>query len=248
MAIFLVPNAASIFKKSLRDERIKTGHARRAAKLLRRKEKTKQQENCRINRLVAALLQSLRIERTNGSVFPPPHWTGEPRPQGAQRVRLHSQFPSTELLRHLVTDLGYDGAAAFSSVSRPMNPKPDRRRLGCGEIADGQQWYNYQSIAQPILYIAAATRRTDQGYLSRESVLNAVARMRTNDKMRLAVMEVVYRRQSPTKVAKNRRLNLATLKKYSTRIRQRISRGLSHNEINTLEGEVSTIFHYSERD
>jgi hypothetical protein len=179
--------------------------------------------------------------------FNPPHWTGDSA-EGLVAVPLpESNVLTLEEARRFVSELGYDARAAFASMPRPlwMNAKPDRRRIGVVEIEDGQ-WRDRTTIAQPIPYVAAATRHTTQGFLSRDAVLRAVAKMRTSDKMRFAVVEVVFRRQSPTKIAKKFRLNLETLKKYSTRIRKRISdegeNGERSNEIEAFEGELSTLY------
>lgn len=165
--------------------------------------------------------------------------------EGLQAVPL----PPSNLLtiadaEHLVRELGYDAHAAFASVTRPMvNTKSDRRRIGV--VKKNGRWLDRTSFVQPIPYVAAPTRHTTQGFLSRETVLQAVARMRTSDKMRMAVVEVVFRRQSPTAIAKKYRINLETLKKYSTRIRQRISGGPENgenpSEIDVFEVELSTL-------
>lgn len=63
------------------------------------------------------------------------------------------------------------------------------------------------------------TRRTKKGFLSYESVSKALGKMRTNSVMKYALMEVVYLRQSPTKVARDLYLPLANLKVYASRLR-----------------------------
>ena len=178
--------------------------------------------------------------------FNPPHWTGDSA-EGLVAVPLpESNMLSSYAAMRLVTELGYDAHAAFTSVPRPlwMNAKPDRRRFGVIKM-DDENWLDRSNIAQPIPYVAAATRHTMQGFLSRDAVLEAVAKMRTADNMRMAVVEVVFRRQPSTAVAKRYRLNLGTLKKYSTRIRQRVSGGAKNskkaNKNAIVVAEVSTL-------
>lgn len=209
----------------------------------------------RVNHIVELLEEQLESQ-TSATVysisdtrppFNPPHWTGE----SANGLEVEP-FPESNVLtveeaEHLVRELGYDARAAFASISPPiwMHAKPDRRRFGIVETEDGR-WLARTNVVQPIPYVAAATRGTKQGFLSRDAVLRAVAKMRTNNTMRFAVVEVVFRRQSPTKTAKKYRLNLETLKKYSARVRQRIIGGSENsekaNEIEAFEAELSTLF------
>jgi hypothetical protein len=156
-----------------------------------------------------------------------------------------SNVLSVEEAKRLVHELGYDARAAFTSIPRPMAyTRRDRRRFGVVKTKSGR-WVNSTNFGQPIPYVAAPTRHTTQGFFSRDAVLQAAARMRTSDKMRMAVVEVVFRRQSPTKIAEKYRLNLETLKKYSTRIRQRIPRDAENseksNKIRVFEVELSTL-------
>jgi len=66
-------------------------------------------------------------------------------------------------------------------------------------------------------------RRTLKGFFSRESVTKALGKMRTHNVMKVALMEVVFSRQSPTKIAQIYCLPLGTLKVFATRLRNRIS-------------------------
>lgn len=207
-----------------------------------------------VNRIVELLEEQLESQ-TNATVhtisdtrppFIPPHWTGDSA-EGLIAVPLpQSNVLTAEEALRLVRELGYDAHAALAAIPRPtwMNAKPDRRRFGVVETEDGR-WLDRTNIVQPIPYVAAFARNTKQGFLSRDAVLSAAARMRTSDKMRFGVVEVVFRRQSPTTVAKRYRLKLETLKKYATRIRQRLSGDSENsekpNEIEVFDAELSTL-------
>jgi len=259
VASLVAANAASAFNATLRNERERRKRHERFIKSYSRKRRDFDQfgrgerELDRLLDMVEDRLFFFHQPRTVDSIsdsrppFSAPHWTGDSA-EGLVSVPLpESNVLTAEEALHLVRELGYDGRAAFASIPRPlwMNAKPDRRRIGVVETEDGN-WLDRTTIAQPIPYVAALTRHTLKGFLSREAVLSAVARMRTSDKMRLAVVEVVFRRQSPTKIAKKSRLNLETLKKYSTRIRKRIlgdsENSENLNEIEAFEGELSTLF------
>src|SRR5262249_37183921 len=115
--------------------------------------------------------------------FSAPHWTGDSA-EGLVSVPLPAPNVLTaDEAARLVRELGYDGRAAFASISRPtwMNAKPDRRRIGVVETDDGK-WLGRTAIAQPIPYVAAAPgRRTKTGGgFTRDLVLMAVAKMRAS--------------------------------------------------------------------
>jgi hypothetical protein len=251
--------ASSAFRTTLRNEgERKKRHARfvRGYYQKRRREFDQfgkgERELERLLDMIESRLFFLHQPRTVDTIpdtrppFNPPHWTGDSAEGLTVQPLPESSVLTAADALHLVRDLGYDAQAAFASMPRQlwMNAKADRRRFGVVGTEDGR-WLDRTNIAQPIPYVAAATRHTKQGFLSRHAVLRAVARMRTNDNMRMAVVEVVFRRQSPTTVAKKFRLNLETLKKYSTRVRQRISGDSENsgkpNEIEAFERELSTL-------
>jgi hypothetical protein len=164
--------------------------------------------------------------------LPPPVWTGE-RPSDERLVissDFQSEFPSASYLLALVHKYGYNIDAALPCMARAhiwRNPKPDRRRSGGYPTAGEQMSGEHASagFAQPAhpYNPAAPSRRTTQGGgFSRAQVLASVARMRTNDNIRLACCEVVYRRRSPKAVAEEYGIEWGKLRTYATRVRQRI--------------------------
>jgi hypothetical protein len=184
--------------------------------------------------------------------FPAPHYSGDTT-EGLVAVPhdFPSEFPKASHVLDLVHKYGYDIDAALSCLTRAhiwRNPRSDRRRNGGHPTAEGQMNGEYAStgFAQPShpYNPAAPNRRTERGGgFSRAQVLASVARMRTSDNMRLACIEVVYRRRSPKAVAKEYGIKWETLRTYATRVRQRIHHGepvQKANENAGLEAEVYT--------
>jgi hypothetical protein len=220
----LVPDAARRFRKAVQRERDYGRFQRLAA----RSERRARNSNRRVNKLVSVLLTSLRPERHEGGfVFPPPHWTGEARPNGARRVQARTRFPWAGYLTYLVSELGYEPSAAIAALSHAHNPwtrLPDRRRANASN-ADEQilgQKHEYSSFAPAHPYYPASpSRRTKVGgAYPKERVLRALARRGWNDNTQAAIFEVVYYKQSATQVAAQRGLKLATVYQYSSRLRE----------------------------
>lgn len=245
LSSLLVPKAAAIFSTTLRRERErKERHEQFVKNYCRKRPRefaSKQAEGERaLERLLELVEDRLFFRhqpRTIDTIpkkrppFNPPHWTGDST-DGLVAVPLPaSNVLTCEDATRLVRELGYDGHAAFASITRPlwMNAKPDRRKktvvVILKEDADdeaGQVSYESTNIAQPIPYVAAPSRRTTQGFFSRDSVLKALASMRSSHKVRMAAFEVVFNHQSPTEIAGKYRLNLDALKGAAARVRGRI--------------------------
>ena len=223
----LVPNAAGLFRQTLRDERFQTNNRKRTQRILRRDKRQAQRENRGTNRLVAALLQSLGCEKNEHLPFPAPHWTGEPRPRGARRVQLHSNFPSPDYLRYLVNDLGYDGHAAIAALSRGhvpwTRPPADRRRANACNADEQAEGANYEystfSPAHPYIPAAPTLRTTKGGGFKKEKVTAAIAKHHWDDKHATAVFEIVYMRREPFLVAASLGLKLKTVYRYCMHVR-----------------------------
>jgi hypothetical protein len=147
--------------------------------------------------------------------FIQPCWTGDARPE-KEAAQLNNNFPESGYLAHLVKDLGYPIEAALAAMSHGhvwRDPRPDRRQNGT-------------TLVQHPYRPAAPTRRTTQGGgFSRAQVLASVARMRTSDHIRLACIEVVFRRRAPKAVAEEYGIEWGKLRTYATRVRQRIRGG-----------------------
>jgi hypothetical protein len=225
----LVPDAARRFRKALRRER----DFRRFQRLAARNERRARISNHRVNKLVSALLESLRPERHEGGfVFPPPHWKGEARPNGARRIQARTRFPSAGYLTYLVSELGYEPSAAIAALSRAHNPwtrVPDRRQanaFSADEQAAGQkqatgQKHEYSSFAPAHPYYPASpsSRTKVGGAYPKEKVVRALEQRGWNDNTQAAIFEVVYYKRSAKQVAAQRGLKIATIYQYASRLR-----------------------------
>jgi len=177
------------------------------------------------------------------STFPPPHWVGEPRPNKARWVRLQSRFPSLGYLTYLVSELGYDGSAAFAAMVQAHQPwmrTVDRRRANAIDVDDvvtkfgrGNEsselipkfnWSKSSKLVSPHPYIPAAPGRRTKlgGGLSKEQVRQALARKRWDSGMKQAVFEIVYSRRSTLEVSNELGIPVETLYVYASRLRRDI--------------------------
>jgi hypothetical protein len=181
--------------------------------------------------------------------FRPPHWVGEPRPHDARRVRLQSRFPSLGYLTYLVSELGYDGRAAFAAMvqaHQPWLPTVDRRRaksidvdavvtkFGRGDESSEPtpkfNWSKSSKLVSPRPYIPAAPGRRTKvgGGLTNEQVRQALAKKRWNNEMKEAVFEIVYRRRSNLEVSNESGIPVETLYVYASRLRKEIQKADLH--------------------
>lgn len=184
--------------------------------------------------------------------FPPPHWTGDARPTCVWfnatiniptfpetsdfDQNILSNNPPKEFWIYLVRDLGYPIESALTSFGIASGIQtPDRRRRSAvmneewDERLDNE-WDRFTentSIPQPEHpYIVAPIRYTKRGGgFTRDSVLQAVARMRASHKMRMACFEVVFNRRSPTKIAGKFGVGIRALNKAASRVRNAIRGG-----------------------
>lgn len=127
-------------------------------------------------------------------VFPPPHWTGDERPEGMV-VHLESRVadPTT--------------SGAYTS-------------LLAGERFPEDTLLNVRGLH---LVQGVPVKHTTKGFFSRASVEREVSKMRTKDwGMKIGITEVVFSRQSPTEVANQWGLNLRVLMTNASRVRRRI--------------------------
>lgn len=236
----LVPNAAQSFRRAIHNERLVRKRSRRSHRLSRKNRRTTAQFNLRVDRLASALVDSLRPQRHEGGMaFPPPHWTGEPRPKGARRVHIRSNFPDANYLTRLVSTLGYEGSAAFSALSRAHNPwirVSDRRR------ANAMNYDNWTKDCSPAEHSpfapahpycpAAPSRRTKVGGgLTREQVQRALNKRLWDSQTKSAVFEIVYRRRSPLEVSNESGRPVEILHVYASRLRRAVRAEL-HDEEN----------------
>jgi hypothetical protein len=178
---------------------------------------------------LAPLLHSIP-SANNRSPFPVPHWRGEARPHGAQRVRLQTRFPSLPYLTYLVRDLGYDGHAAFAAMVKAHQPwlhSVDRRRANPVDADEqgGTITHEYSpivSVVHPYVPAAPSQRTKTGGGLTKKQVEAALATKRWDGKMKKAVFEIVYRRRSNLEVSNESGIRVETLYVYASRIRQEI--------------------------
>lgn len=164
------------------------------------------------------------------SAFPPPHWVGERRPYKARRVRLQSRFPSLGYLTYLVSELGYDGNAAFAAIVQAHQPwlrTVDRRRARAVD-ADPRRgtapraYSRLVSVVHPYVPAAPSRRLTTGGGLTEEQVRRELARKRWDSKTKNAVFEIVYLRRSTLQVSNESAIPVETLYVYASRLRQDI--------------------------
>ena len=225
----LVPNAAKLFRQSLQQERFYKNNNGRSQRLVQRDRRNKKQVDRRTDKLVSALLKSLRPERHQGGlVFLPPHWTGEPRPFGARRVRLRSNFPSADYLRYLVTELGYRGDAAIAALSHAHEPwtKVSDRRTSTDNTHRGVTHENSSfSPEHPYRPASPTVRTTSGGGFKKQRVTEEIARHNWNDKTNTAVFEIVYMQREPFLVAASLGLKLDTVYRYCSHVRADLRRG-----------------------
>lgn len=236
VSAFTSKSAASAFRATLRNERERSerhAHFVRSYYQKRRRDFNQfergEKELKRLLDMVEDRLFFRHQPRTIDTIskrrppFNPPHWTGDSA-EGLVVIPLpESNVLSIDEACRFVKELGYDGHAAFASITRPlwMHAKPDRRRRGVVKDDDGR-WTDQTAIAQPLPYVAAPSRRTTQGFFSKDSVLKALASMRSPHKMRMAAFQVVFNHQSPTQVSEEFGVGLDALKKAATRARGRI--------------------------
>jgi hypothetical protein len=219
VSALLVPTAAKQFRSALQDERFSRNNRQRSQRVSQRNRDSATRFNFRLNRLTAALLKSLRPERhEGGSIFPAPHWVGEARPKGARSVRLRSNFPSSDYLRYLVSDLGYDGSAAIAALSRAHQPwaRVSDRRTSAETNGLGNLSF---SPAHPYHPASPTERATRGGGLKKDKVTEAIAQHNWDDKLSTAVFEIVYLRRKPSLVAASLGLKTATVYQYCSRVR-----------------------------
>jgi hypothetical protein len=263
VACLLVPNAARQLRSTIRHEKFREqceSKEERLPRVVQRHADSRRRASKKLNVLVETLTDQWLFPNNHATAdsisftrppFPAPHYGGDTT-EGLFAVPhdFPSEFPSSSYLLELVHKYGYSVDATLSAMSRAhiwRNPRPDRRRNGGHPTADGQMDGQYANagFAQPAhpYNPAAPNRRTERdGGFSHAQVLASVARMRTSDNMRLACIEVVYRRRSPKGVAKEYGIKWETLRTYATRVRQRIQ-GKSVRKANEnagLEAEVYT--------
>jgi len=231
----LVPKAAKLFRRALQDERTQTLNEHRRLRMLRKQQREKDESarlKKRIDELYTALFDSCySADATAKNIsesrppFPPPHWTGEPRPHGARRVKLHSNFPSAGDLHYLVSELGYDGSAAFAATAQGHQwwLRVSDRRHANGFSADQQtgQNHGYSNFApaHPYYPVSPARRTKVGGGLPKQDVVRALEQRGWDDNTRAAIFDVVYYKLSARQVAAQRGLKVATIYQYASRLR-----------------------------
>lgn len=168
--------------------------------------------------------------------FRAPHWIGEPRPQGARRVRLQTRFPDIKFLTYLVEELGYDGNAAFAAMVQAHQPwlrSVDRRRAHPVD-ADPERgtapraYSRLVSVVHPYVPAAPGRRAKVGGGLTKEQVWQALGKKRWDKRMKEAVFEIVYRRRSNLQVSNESGIPVETLYVYASRLRREIQEADLH--------------------
>lgn len=230
----LVPNAAKAFHRALKHERFHKRKAQEFPRVLR----SNARFNFRLNKLADALVKSLRPQRhEGGSVFPPPCWAGEPRPKNVRRVRIRTNFPSADYLRHLVSELGYEGCAAFAALSRahtPWTKVTDRRHANAtpnyDNTRDNPDKYSSFVSVHPYCPAAPSRRTKVGGGLTKQQVQEALDKKRWDTDVKKAVFEIVFRRRSALEVSNESGRAVEILHVYASRLRREIRADLRDEE------------------
>ncbi len=182
------------------------------------------------------------------------HWTGEPRPHGARRVPLRSNFPALPYLTYLVSELGYNGNAAFAAMVQAHQPwlRSVGRRRANPVDADAQAWtkahgYSPHVSMHPYCPAAPGRRTKTGGGWTKQQVQHVLNKKRWDSKMKKAVFEIVYRRRMTREVSDELGLPVRTLYVYASRLRQdmqRIVKDLS--KVEKARAEEDTDLHTEE--
>lgn len=148
---------------------------------------------------------------------------------------MRSNFPSQIMVKRLCADLAYpkDAASAFFMRAHApwMNPSPDRRKNVCTSISDvddGKMQRDSVGLPQPAhpYNPASPSRRTQVGGgVTQEQVQRGLQKMRTDDKVKRALVEIVYRQRSTLQVADEFALAAENLYVYASRLRNHIRAG-----------------------
>jgi hypothetical protein len=176
------------------------------------------------------------VERVNRGrshlTLPAPVWHGDERPLGARGVRVRSNFPSQIMVKRLCADLGYpkDAASAFFMRAHApwMSPSPDRRKNVCTSISEtdrGSRQRAFVTLAQPAhpYNPASPSRRTHVGGgVTEEQVQIGLRKMRIEEAVKRALVEIVYRGRSTLQVADECGLAAENLYVYASRLRSHI--------------------------
>jgi hypothetical protein len=164
--------------------------------------------------------------------LPAPVWHGDERPLGARCVRVRSNFPPQIMVKRLCADLGYPKEAASAFFIRAhapwMSPRPDRRKNVCtsiSEIDSGRKQRDFVALAQPAhpYNPGSPSRRTHVGGgVTEEQVQNGLRKMRTEEEIKRALLEIVYKGRSTLQVADEFGIAAETLYVYASRLRSHI--------------------------
>lgn len=169
-----------------------------------------------------------RVIRSRGHItLRAPVWRGEERPFGARRVRPRSNFPNSFYLTRLVKDHAYPPDSAIAATCRAHNPwtrpVPDRSQRSAAnadeQSSGGGETSGISSPNHPYRPESPSRRTKTGGGLTREQVERALVRKRWDGRMKLAVFEIVYRRQSTLRMADAFGLPAESLSVYASRLR-----------------------------
>lgn len=132
----------------------------------------------------------------------PPYFTGEPRP---------NSHPDT---REPMISVTFESRTPSPISSGDLSPLLSTYERPHFQIEKKSGFH--------LVNIPVKNQRTHRGFFSRKSVEWAVGKMRVDSFVKTALTEVVFSRQSPTKVAEFWGLNPRVLNVYAARARQRI--------------------------
>jgi hypothetical protein len=243
----LNPRAGREFRRLRRHQEFRTKHNQRTGRDLKHGHigKKKYTTDAQLEKRAERIAQiaedlwwspnaSIKSISSGRGLGPPPQWIqrfwqGDTPLEQMYAVPCVSRSLSAEDFIPLVKRFGYDGIAAWTSVTHAvLQSPPDRRRAG--EV-DEMGMRVGTNLSQPRPYIPPPspdrliTRYGKYGGgFTLAQVEESVGKMRTNPSTRAAVIEVVYARRSPRVVAQAYGIPWKVLKNYAIRARKRIKR------------------------
>jgi len=190
-------------------------------------------------------VERVRRSRSHYTPFAPPHWEGTPFPSGYRRRAVETEFPSVAYLRRLAS-LNYPAAAIQACLMRahkpftcsadqhrfvPKNPKDNYEDSGAKKVGAKASARGIAAFQDPLhpYHPTAPARRTLTGVgIPLSQVTREIARHRWDDVTSSCVLDIVYRRHSPSELSEKHGIPLRRLHEYARQIRK----GVKSNPLN----------------
>jgi len=237
----LNPHAAKEFRRLRRHQEFRTKHNQKTGRELKRGKIANDDLHKRLDHITSVAEDSwwypnasIKSISSGRGLGPPPQWIQRQWKDDTPLNEMYavpcvSRSLSAEDFIPLVTHLGYDGLAAWTSVTHAqLRRPPDRRRRVVHpdlseQGGDEGREYSRAGFAQRLPYVVAPSRGTKQGCgFTRRQVAEVVDKMRIDPPARRAVAKIVYARLPLKAVAKAYGIKWRTLKNYAQRARLRL--------------------------